>query len=104
MSHKVGIKYWNHLAKFHMKPSRINGYYNGVFGCHGNTCHVILIGAFFCMIHSISPINVCTDFEINRYKIDEFRQHAKILFYLTSLDAKSYGSNSGFHVFGELDL
>ena len=41
---------------------------------------------------------------IIRYKIDEFRQHAKILFYLTSLDAKSYGSNSGFHVFGELDL
>ena len=21
--------------------------YNGVFGCHGNTCYVIFIGAFF---------------------------------------------------------
>ena len=43
----------------------------------------------FCMIHSLGPINVCTDFEINRYKIDEFRKHAKkIMFYLTSCDAK----------------
>ena len=31
-----------------------------------------------CMIHTcnIGPINVCTDFEINRYKIDEFRKYA----------------------------
>ena len=28
------------------------------------------------MIHNIGPINVCTDFEINRYQIDEFRKHA----------------------------
>ena len=48
--------------------------YNGVFGCHGNTFYVIFIGVFFGMIHSIGPINVCTDFEINRYKIDEFRK------------------------------
>ena len=34
-------------------------FYNGVFGCHGNTCYVILIGAFF---NDIGPINVCTDF------------------------------------------
>ena len=64
--------------------------YNGVFGCHGNTCYVIFIGAIFYMFYSICPINVCTDFEINRYKID-FR-------------FKSYGSNSGFRVFGDLDL
>ena len=44
--------------------------YNGVFGCHGNTCYVIFIGAIFYMLYSIGPINVCTDFEINRYKID----------------------------------
>ena len=105
--------------------------YNGVFGCHGNTCYVIFIGAIFYMLHSIGPINVCTDFEINRYKIDEVRQYAKIVFYFiyfTSRDAKtlghaswgldilkptrslydfrfkSYGSNSGFRVFGGLDL
>ena len=36
----------------------------------------------FFMIHSIGPINVCTDFEINRYKIDEFRKHAKILCFI----------------------
>ena len=29
------------------------------------------------MIHSIGPINVFTDFEINRYKIEEFIKHAK---------------------------
>ena len=26
--------------------------YNGVFGCHGNTCHVLFIGALFYMIYS----------------------------------------------------
>ena len=93
--------------------------YNGVFGCHGNTCYVIFIGAIFYMLYSIGPINVCTDFEINRYKIDEVRKYAKIAFYLiylTSCDAKtlrhaswglrfrSYGSHSGFRVFGDLDL
>ena len=66
--------------------------YNGVFGCHGNTCYVIFIGAIFYMFYSICPINVCTDFEINRYKIDEVRTYAKIAFffiYLTSCDAKT---------------
>ena len=112
--------------------------YNGVFGCHGNTCYVIFIGAIFVMLYIIGPINVCTDFEINRYKIDEVTKYAKIAFYLTSCDAKtlrhaswglrillidiltrnilkptrslydfrfkSYGSNSGSRVFGDLDL
>ena len=65
--------------------------HNGVFGCHGNTCYVIFIGAILYMF-SIGPINVCTDFEINRYKIDEVRKYAKIvlyLIYLTSRDAKT---------------
>ena len=112
--------------------------HNGVFGCHGNTCYVIFIGAILYMLYSIGPINVCTDFEINRYKIDEVRKYAKIVFYLTSyvtqkryamrhgdcdttvgiltrnilkptrslydFRLKSYGSNSGFRVFGDLDL
>ena len=59
--------------------------YSGVFGCHGNTCYVIFIGAIFYMLYSIGPINVCTDFEINRYKIDEVRKYAKIAFYLIYL-------------------
>ena len=66
--------------------------YNGVFGCHGNTCYVIFIGSIFYMLYSIGPINVCTDLEINRYKIDEVRKYAKIAFYLiylTSCDAKT---------------
>ena len=32
----------------------------------------------FCKVHSLGPINVCTNFEINRCKIDEFIKHAKI--------------------------
>ena len=98
---------------------------------------LFLLMQFF-MLYSIGPINVCTDFEINPYKIDEVRKYAKIVFYLTPRDAKtlhhaswglptlligiltrnivkltrslydfwfkSYGSNSGFRVFGDLDL
>ena len=66
--------------------------YNGVFGCHGNTCYVIFIDAIFYMLYSIGPINVCTDFEINPYKIDEVRKYAKIVFYLTPRDAKNVTS------------
>ena len=44
--------------------------YNEVFGCHGNTCYVIFIGAILYMIYSTGKINVCTDFEINRFRID----------------------------------
>ena len=54
----------------------------------------LLVQFFICYIgpYSIGPINVCTDFEINRYKIDEVRKYAKIAFYLiylTSCDAKT---------------
>ena len=52
--------------------------YNVVFGCHGNTCYFILIGAIcIYVIYGIGPINVCADFEINPYKIDEVRKYAK---------------------------
>ena len=46
--------------------------YNGVFGCHGNTCYVIFIGAILYMIYSTCKINVCTDFEINRFRMYRF--------------------------------
>ena len=69
--------------------------YNGVFGCHGNTCYVIFIGAIFYMLYSIGPINVCTDFEINPYKIDEARKYAKIVFYLTHVTQKRYVMRHG---------
>ena len=32
---------------------------------------LFLLVQFCCMLYTIGPINVCTDFEINRYKIDE---------------------------------
>ena len=58
--------------------------YNGVFGCHGNTCYVIFIGAIFYIIYSTRQINVCTDFEINRFRIDEENmQQLYILFDVT---------------------
>ena len=85
------------------------------------------------MIHSLGPINVRIDFEISRYKLNKFLKTCKNrMFYLTSRDAKTvrrpswgldtsdryfdqehletnqkfknYGSNSGSHVFGDLDL
>ena len=49
---------------------------------------LFLLMQFF-MLCSIGPINVCTDFEINPYKIDEVRKYAKIVFYLTPCDAKT---------------
>ena len=45
--------------------------------------NVSLAWPWTCNVYSIDPINMCTDFEINRYKIDEFRKYAKIVFYLT---------------------
>ena len=56
--------------------------YNGICGCHGNICYVILINASFCKVHNIGAIDVRTNFEINRYKIDEFRKHAKIVCFI----------------------
>ena len=47
--------------------------------------HVTLyLSMHFCKVHvhSIGAINVCTNFEINRYKIDEFRKHAKIVYFI----------------------
>ena len=99
---------------------------------------LFLLVQFF-ILYSTGQINVCTDFEIKRFRIDEVRKYATIcIFYLTSRDSKhstsyvmetttlligiltrnilkptrslydfwfkSYGSNSGFRVFGDLDL
>ena len=36
----------------------------------------------FWLVHSIGAINVCTNFEINRYKIDELRKHAKCVCFI----------------------
>ena len=44
---------------------------------------------FFGNVHSIGLINTCTTFEINWYDFDEIRKYAKIVFYLTSHDAKT---------------
>ena len=49
----------------------------------------LFLSMHFCKVHGIGAINVCTNFEINLYKIDEFRKHANIVFYLTSRDAKT---------------
>ena len=56
----------------------------------------------FGKVHSIGPIYVCTNFEINRYKIEEFRKHAKIVFYLTSRDAKTVVVRHGGWIFSSV--
>ena len=35
--------------------------YNGIFNYHRNICYVILINAYFCKVHSVCPVNVCTN-------------------------------------------
>ena len=142
--------YWNIQAKFHENPSSMNGWYAAVKVLKNALCFIMgylvameirvtlfLLMQFF-MLYSIGPINVCTDFEINPYKIDEVRKYAKncVLFDATwrknvtscvmgtatlligiltrnilkltrslyDFRFKSYGSNSGFRVFGDLDL
>ena len=40
--HALGIVHWN----LYKNPSSMNKLYK-VFGCHGNTCYVIFIGAIF---------------------------------------------------------
>ena len=53
-----------------------------VFRCHGNIYVMLLFSMHVFaryMAYIVGPINVCTNFEINRYTIDEFRKHAKIV-------------------------
>ena len=79
-------------AKFHRNPSNMNGWYAAI------------------MIYSTGKINVCTDFEINRFRIDVmWRKKATSCVMgtatlLIDFRFRSYGSNSGFRVFGDLDL
>ena len=39
---------------------------------------LFLLVRFFYMIYSTGQINVCTDFEINRFRIDEVRNMQKV--------------------------
>ena len=56
---------------------------NVVFGWHGNTCYVFFYWCDFLYdIYSTSQTNVCTDFEINRFKIDEVRKYATIVCFI----------------------
>ena len=45
-------------------------------------CYVIFIGAIFFIKYSTGQINVCTDFEINRFRIDEVRKYATIVYFI----------------------
>ena len=81
------------------KPSLFNFDISRNFMCNrdiGIFCGILVIVSrkhmlyyfypyMFCKVHSIGPINMCTYFEINRHKIDEFRKHAKsyVLFDVT---------------------
>ena len=52
--------------------------YNGIFGCHGNICYVILINAFLQDTYYRS--NLCVR-SIGTH-IDYFRKHAKIVCFI----------------------
>ena len=43
---------------------------------------LFLLVQFFYMIYSTGQINVCTDFEINRFRIDEVRKYATIVCFI----------------------
>ena len=62
------LKFWKRLM-----------FYKGVFFVSMGTYVMSLWLMHFGKVHSIGPINVCNDFEANRYKIDDFRKHAKIV-------------------------
>ena len=47
------------------------------------------------MLYSIGPINVCTDFEINRYKIDEVKKSRFIWFIWRHVTQKRYVMRHG---------
>ena len=50
------------------------------------------------MINSIGQINVCTDFEINRFGIDEVRKYAKIVCFIwRHVTQKRYVVRHGDH-------
>ena len=98
-------------------------FYNGIFRCHGNICYVTFIDVCFCNVY-IGPINMCTNFYINRYNIDEFRKryvvrHSAVtlpmdIFIMNIFQStrslydfryNSYDTNVfGVFVFGDLDL
>ena len=46
--------------------------------------HVMLfvLVQFVYIIYSTGQINVCTDFEINRFRIDEVRKYATIVYFI----------------------
>ena len=46
------------------------------------TCYVTFIDVCFCNVNNIGTLNVCANFEINRYNIDEFREYAKIVCFI----------------------
>ena len=42
----------------------------------------LFLSMVFCKVHRIGPLNRCTNFEISRYKIYEFRKHEQIVCFI----------------------
>ena len=116
----------------------MNGWYAAIKGLKNALCFIMgylvamvirvmlfVLVPFFYMIYSTGKIKVCTDFEINRFRIDVmWRKNAtscvmgtttllidiltrnilKPTRSLYDFRFRSYGSNSGFRVFDDLDL
>ena len=78
-------------CEVHNNPSSINEWYAAVNVLKNALCFIMgylvameirvtLFCFICCIMHSIGPINVCTDVEISRYKIDEFKKKSNIYF------------------------
>ena len=61
---------------------------------------ISLLVQFFYMIYSTGQINVCTDFEINRFRIDEVRKYATIVCFIwRHVTQKRYGLDTSDRYF-----
>ena len=89
--------------------------YNWVFGCHGNTCYVIFIGAFFCMIHLILYVQsmcvpILRSIGTKLTKLENMQKSCFIWRHVTQkrnlydFQFRCCCSNSGFRVYGDLGL
>ena len=68
--------------------------YNGIFGCHGNICYVIIFGK----VHR-GPVNVCVPILRSIHtKFMNLENMQKIMLYLMSHDAKTVRHQEHFAI------
>ena len=61
-----------------LKKKRPMMYY-GDIRCHGKMYYVIPMDEIFCNIHIIGRLNVCSQIQVNRCQIDDYKNMQKSL-------------------------